>query len=157
VATTLKEIATTRIGTIKRREPVRVRPDTTLGDVVAQLGARGRGAVIVEDDTGVVGIFSERDVMLRVDHSNAAWTQRAVSEVMTAVPNTIRTDQTIDDSLNLMLTGGYRHLPIVDPDGALVGLVSVRDILVHIVGFFPDEFVNLPSDPEHEARGPWGG
>ena len=157
MTTTLAEIAATPIGRIVRRLPVRVTPETTLGEVVAALREKGRGAVIVEEQGRITGICSERDVMLRVDHGDASWTARQVREVMTRGPRTIREDERIEDALNIMLTGGHRHLPIVDAAGALVGIVSIRDILIHIVGFFPADFVNLPPDPEREASGLWGG
>jgi CBS domain-containing protein len=157
MTTTLAEIAATPIGKIIRRLPVRVTPETTLGEVVAALREKGRGAVIVEEQGRITGICSERDVMLRVDHADASWTARPVQDVMTRAPRTIREDERIEDALNIMLTGGHRHLPIVDAAGALVGIVSIRDILIHIVGFFPADFVNLPPDPEREASGLWGG
>jgi len=158
MTTTLAEIAATPIGTIVRRQPVRVQPETTLGEVVATLREKGRGAVLVEDPAGrITGIFSERDLMLRVDHADPTWTALPVQSVMTPGPRTIREDEPIENALNIMLTGGHRHLPIVDAAGGLVGIVSVRDILIHIVGFFPADFINLPPDPEREASGLWGG
>jgi CBS domain-containing protein len=157
MTTTLAEIAATPIGTIVRRDPVRVRPETTLGEVVAALREKVRGAVLVEEQGRITGIFSERDLMLRVDHSDPTWAALPVMTVMTPGPRTIREDEPIEDALNIMLTGGHRHLPIVDGTGVLVGIVSVRDILIHIVGFFPADFLNLPPDPEREASGLWGG
>ena len=157
MTTTLAQIAETPIGTIVRRQPVRMPPDTTLGEVVATLRDKGRGAVLVEEAGRITGIFSERDVMLRIDHADPSWTSRPVHEVMTRAPRTIREDEPIESALNLMLTGGHRHLPIVDAAGALIGIVSIRDILIHIVGFFPADFINLPPDPEHESSGVWGG
>lgn len=157
MATTLTEVAATPIGSIKRRPAVRVRPDFPLGEVVHLLRKHGRGSVLIEDEGRVVGICGERDLMLRVDHGNPAWEARQVREVMTPMPHTIREDAPIEDAINQMLTGGYRHLPIVDAAGALLGIVSIRDLLIHIVGFFPAEFVNLPPDPGREASGPWGG
>ena len=154
---TLAQIAATPIGTIARRLPVRVTLETTLGEVVATLREKGRGAVLVEENNRIAGIFSERDVMLRIDHADPSWTNRPVREVMTRAPRTIREDEPIEDALNIMLTGGHRHLPIVDEAGTLLGIVSIRDILVHIVGFFPADFINLPPDPEHESSGVWGG
>lgn len=157
MTTTLAQIAATPIGTIVRRLPVRVTPETTLGALVATLREKGRGAVLVEEGDRISGIFSERDLMLRVDHGDPSWTGRPVREVMTRAPRTIREDEPIEDALNIMLTGGHRHLPIVDAAGALLGIVSIRDILIHIVGFFPADFINLPPDPEHESSGVWGG
>jgi CBS domain-containing protein len=154
---TLAEIASTPIGDIARRPPVRVSPDTPLSDVVRELRERNRGAVIVEDAAGIVGIFSERDVMARVDHASPTWQSMPVSEVMTRSPRTIRVDARIEESINLMVTGDYRHLPLVDESNKVVGIVSIRDILAHIVSFFPGDFLNLPPDPEREARSLWGG
>ena len=157
MTTTLVQIAATPIGTIARRLPVCVTPETTLGELVASLREKRRGAVLVEDGGTISGIFSERDLMLRVDNGDPSWTARPVREVMTPAPRTIREDEPIENALNIMLTGGHRHLPIVDTAGALVGIVSIRDILIHIVGFFPGDFINLPPDPDHEASGVWGG
>ena len=157
MAPTLAEVGATPIGSIVRRPAVRVRPDFPLGEVVHQLRKHGRGSVLVEDDTGVIGICGERDIMLRVEHGDPEWVKRPVRDVMTPAPRTIREDEKIEEAINLMLVGGYRHLPIVNADGALLGIVSIRDLLIHIIGYFPDDFVNLPPDPEREARGPWGG
>ena len=154
---TLAEVAHTPIGSIKRRQAVRVAPDFPLGEVVHQLRKHGRGSVVVEEDGRAIGICGERDLMLRVDHSDPRWIERPVREVMTPAPRTIGEDEPIEEAINFMLAGGYRHLPIVDAAGTLLGIVSIRDLLVHIVGFFPDEFVNLPPDPSRESRGPWGG
>ena len=154
---TLAEVADHRIGSIKRRQAVRVAPDFPLGEVVHQLRKHDRGSVVVEEGGRAVGICGERDIMLRVDHSDPRWIDRPVREIMTPAPRTIREDEKIEDAINLMLAGGYRHLPIVDAADTLLGIVSIRDLLVHIVGFFPAEFVNLPPDPSREARGPWGG
>lgn len=155
--TKLRDIAATPIAEIARRDPVRVPPTADLGEVAARLREHGRGAVVVEDESGIIGIFSERDMMKRVDHGDRSWRGMPVREVMTASPKTISGQQTIADAINLMLAGKYRHLPIVDEAAGLVGIVSIRDLLAHIVDFFPKEFVNLPLDPDHEASGPWGG
>jgi CBS domain-containing protein len=136
---------------------VRVAPGATLGEVVTQLRERARGAVLVEDERGIVGVFTERDLMTRVDHADPSWWTRPVREVMTSSPRTVHADQPIEDVVNLMLTGNYRHLPIVDDANTVIGIVSIRDVLAHIAGFFPADFVNLPPDPAREAKAPWGG
>jgi CBS domain-containing protein len=153
----LEEIAATSINDVPHREPVRVPADMKLLDVVTKLREHHRGAVVIEDDSGVIGIFTEGDLRLGIDHADQSWHSTPVGDVMTKTPTTIRTDQTIHDALNTMLVGTFRHLPMVDPDGKPAGIVSIRDILAHLVEFFPQEFVNLPPDPEHEAKAPWGG
>jgi len=155
--TTLADIAAKPLSEIARTQPIRVASDTPVLAVVKQLESHQCSAVLVEENGALVGIFTERDLMARVDHSNPAWQSIPVSEVMTKSPKSIRTDQTLEDALNLMVVGVYRHLPTVGPDGAPEGIVSILDLLVHITEFFPDDFANLPPDPDHEASGPWGG
>jgi CBS domain-containing protein len=53
--------------------------------------------------------------------------------------------------------GKRRHLPVTDPNGKILGIISIRDLLAHVAEHFPDDFVNLPPDPDHEASGEWGG
>lgn len=154
---TLDDIANTPIAAIPRRDPVRVRSETALGDVIARLRDQRRGAVIIEDDAGLIGIVTERDVMLRIDHADPEWPRQSVGEICPPKPQAIRDDQKIDDALNLMLAGEARHLPIVDAEGQVVGLLSIRDVLEYVASLFPAEFLNLPPDPDREANEPWGG
>jgi len=153
----LAEIAGTPVSDVTYREPIRVDQTAPLLAVVEQMREQRRGAVLVEDGNGVVGIFSERDLMKRVDHTDESWQQAAVSTVMTTDVKTVRTDETISKAITLMTTGGFRHLPLTDADGAVVAMLSIRDLLIHFVEYFPEDFVNLPPDPEHESSRQWGG
>lgn len=155
--TRLGEIAALPLSGIERSKPLCVAADTAVLAVVETLHQNKATAVLVERDGALVGIFTERDLMSRVDHGDPSWQTRPVSEVMTKTPQTIRLDQTVEDALNLMLVGVYRHLPTVDAAGETKGMISILDLLVHITEFFPEEFTNLPVDPEHEASGRWGG
>lgn len=153
---TLAEVIATRVADVKRRSPVAVSPATPLSEVVAQIREANRGSVVVVDAGQVIGIFTERDLMTRVNHAGDGWKQTPVKDVMTESPVTIRPDQSVEDAMNLMVAGGYRHLPLVD-GGDLVGLLSIRDVLKHLVSYFPKEFLNQPAEPEREPTSPWGG
>ena len=154
----LKELAKRPIEEVEGRPPIRVRPATTLLEVVKALKGGNRGAVIVVDDDGrISGVFTERDVMLRLDHSNLDWHTIPVGEVMTRNPKTIAADAPIAEALRLMTEGAFRHLPVVDDDGRAISVASIRAIMAHLVEHFPEEFVNLPPDPDHEASRPYGG
>jgi len=150
----ISEVGRRPIAEVDRRRPVRVKPTTSLGDVVMLLRKHRRGAVLVEDESGLIGIFSERDVMKRIDHSSMTWRDTPVVDVMTKSPKTIRTNQTIDEAITLMIAGKYRHLPVIE-DGSVIGILSIRDLLSHIVEYFPADFVNLPPKPQYEDL--WGG
>lgn len=154
----IQEIAATLVSELTLRDPVRVQPDTELFTVVAKLREVRSGAALVEDDSGALaGIFTERDLMRRVDHKNFDWHKQPVSSVMSERPRTIKSDESLAGALESMGTGGFRHLPIVGDDQRALGLLSIRDILSYVVEHFPEEFINLPSDPDHEMSGRWGG
>jgi CBS domain-containing protein len=117
-----------------------------------------RGATIVEDDQGrIAGIFTERDLMVRVEHGDSSWHRKPVGEVMTRDPVRIAPTDSLSTALRRMRETKCRHLPVTDDQGKTAGVVSIRDILAHIAEYFPEEFLNLPPDPEHEASSRWGG
>jgi CBS domain-containing protein len=153
----LAKIAATPLGEVPAGALARVSPETPLHAVVTEMHSRDRGAVLVVEGSSIIGIFTERDVMKRIDHRDFSWHKRPVREVMTPNPMTIRTDQTIEDAINKMTAGSVRRLPLVDPEGTPVAILSIRHILAFMVEFYPQEFVNLPPDPDHEAAGRWGG
>ena len=154
----LQEIASSPISEAQRREPVCITPETPLLSVVEKMCEHRRGAVAVVNELGVlVGIFSISDLTMRVDHSNHDWHKTPVSAVMTEKPICIREDETLAVALRLMEQGAFRHLPRVDSEGRPTAILSVRDILAYVSEHFPKEFLNLPPDPAHEAKTPWGG
>ena len=144
-------LADTVVGALDARACPRVGADAALGEVVDAMHAHRRGAVLVEDDGALVGIFTERDLLGRVDHGDPGWPARRVREVMTRQPLVVRADDTLADALRRMLETRRRHLPIVDAAGRALGLLSIRDLLAHVAVRFPDELINLPPDPTHET------
>ena len=116
---TLREIMTS--------DPFTTPPDTCVSEVAASM-VKGRfGSALVATGSMLVGIFTERDV-LRAAASGSALTTSAVSQWMTPDPETALPDMDADDALELMLSQGFRHLPVLD-GGAVVGVVSLRDVL----------------------------
>ncbi|HEX7741262.1 MAG TPA: CBS domain-containing protein, partial [Sphingobium sp.] len=112
----------------KGREVTQVRSDDSVLSVVQLLSERRIGCVPVVDDGQVVGIFSERDLVHHVARDGAAVLDRKVGDVMTAPPITTDDKTPIIHCLSLMTKKRVRHLPVV-VDGALVGLVSIGDLV----------------------------
>ena len=119
--------------------------------VVQVMTSKGRGAVLVEEAGRLVGIFTERDLVTRVDHSDPLGMHVIVRDVMTPHPTVIRPLDSLAEAVRLLVQGRRRHLPIVDEQSRVKGVLSVRDLLTFVATKFPEEMINLPPSPEHES------
>ncbi|MFJ9388798.1 CBS domain-containing protein [Nocardioides sp. NPDC101246] len=112
-------------------EVVTIASTATVRDLLGVLSEHGIGACVVSSDsTAVAGIVSERDVVRRL-HENDALLAAEVSSIMTAEVETCVPEATIDEILAIMTKRRIRHMPVVSPDGDLVGIVSIGDLVKH--------------------------
>jgi CBS domain-containing protein len=153
----LERLLAATVGDLGLRTAVMVTPATPVRDVIEALREAHRGAALVEDGKGtLLGIFTERDVLLKLDPADPSLDQ-PVSSVMTANPVTVQVGASLTRTLAKMGEGRFRHLPIVRGDRQVLGLVSVRDILTWVALHFPEAVQNLPPEPRRGASGRWGG
>jgi CBS domain-containing protein len=68
--------------------------------------------------------------------------------VMTRSPRTIGHTDSIQNAIEIMEGGGYRHLPVLGEDTRPAGVLSVKDVVHHLVGYFPANVYNLPPSPQ---------
>jgi CBS domain-containing protein len=144
------------ISDLKPKPAATLREMGTIRAAVQLMLEQKLGAVLVERDGRVVGIFTERDLMRRVVAAGIGL-DRAIEEVMTPDPETLRLDDGVAFALNRMAVGGFRNVPIVDENGALVGILSQREVVDYIVSLLPSHVINLPPLPDLEARSEDGG
>lgn len=105
-----------------------IRPDASLADAARLLAERRIGAVVVSGDGSAPdGILSERDIVRALADGGAGVLDETVGARMTRPVKTCRTGDSIRDVLERMTEGRFRHLPVVDDGGAMVGLVSIGD------------------------------
>lgn len=128
-------------------EAVVVESPAPVLEAVQLMTERRVGCVLVVQGGKLKGILTDRDVVSRVVAAGVDPAKTAVRRVMTTNPETLRPTDSIAFALNLMSLGGYRHIPLVDKSGAPVGMVSVKDIVGYLVGFFPKSVINLPPAP----------
>lgn len=114
---------------VVRDQNVRLLPaDGTVMDAVRYMAIRKIGAVLIGGNGILEGIFSERDLLMRVVAKGLDPDQTQLSRVMTPKPETVTPEQTASEALERMHKGGFRHLPVVGADGAVAGIVSLRDL-----------------------------
>jgi len=106
--------------------------DTTVADAVKAMSDRNYGSCVVTDGQGkLVGIVIERDIMRRVVNQNLDAATTELSEVMTANTKTAKADDDVMDCMRQMSNGRFRHMPVVDGDGKLVGMTSQGDFVAY--------------------------
>jgi CBS domain-containing protein len=106
-------------------------PEDTVIDAVTLMRNRRIGAILVTNDQALVGIITERDIVFRVVAATRDPETTRIAEVMTTDPDVVAPGADVMTALERMQSGGYRHLPVVD-GGALVGIVSIRDIYASV-------------------------
>lgn len=112
-----------------------VLPAASIAEVIAVLAQRRIGAVLVVDDTKRLrGILSERDVVRSLAQHGARTLEMTAADLMTSDVTTATPDMTIDGALELMTDGRFRHVPILDDDDRLIGLVSIGDVVKAKIG-----------------------
>ena len=122
------------IGSIGLKTPIVVGPKTNLKECVAILQKHRMGSLLITDDDGkLIGIFTERDCILKVMDKVESLSAAMVEDFMTKDPVRESPEASIAFALNLMSHGGFRHVPIVDQDDIPIGIISVKDVVDHIV------------------------
>ena len=107
-----------------------VRVETTAEQGIRTMLDRHVGAVaVIDEEHRVAGIFTERDVLRRLSLSQRDPGSTPVREVMTTPVEMATRLTTPSEALATMVQRHYRHLPIVDDDGRLLGMLSVRNVL----------------------------
>lgn len=100
---------------------------TTVRAAARNMAKRHIGAVLIGSDGRLEGIFTERDLLIRVVAGGRDLDATKLAEVMTPDPDTVGPDDLASLALERMRAAGYRHVPVVE-DGAVVGIVSLRDL-----------------------------
>jgi CBS domain-containing protein len=118
----------------KGRDVHSVRPSATVDDVVQRLGRLGVGALLVRDERGGIrGIVSERDIVRALGKHGAALLAMPVTKVATSKVRTCAPDDSVALAMARMTAERFRHLPVLDRGGELVGMVSIGDLVKHRV------------------------
>jgi CBS domain-containing protein len=125
------------LGEVDHDPPLTVGPNTPLREVVDLLARRNVGAALVVHEGAVLGILTERDVLMKVGESYPEHRDEPVRAFMTPNPVTLGANASIAYALNRMDVGHCRHVPIME-DEEPAGTVSFRHILRHLAAKYPE-------------------
>ncbi len=132
-----------RVRSILRRrrfcpDLVSARPDETVRAAAARMAENRCGSILVMEDERMLGIFTERDLLVRVVAKGQDPARTKLHEVMTADPETIDAEEPLTTAIRRMDEGAFRHLPVVEGERVL-GVISTRDIPVLELGHMAQE------------------
>ncbi len=114
----------------KGHEVATIVPDTSVRDAVQTLAEHRIGALVVsEDGEHITGILSERDVVRGLAASGPDLLDADVASIMTSEVQTCRPTDTVARLMSIMTGGRFRHLPVVDGDGRVTGIISIGDVV----------------------------
>jgi CBS domain-containing protein len=117
--------------------------DASVYSAIEMMAEKHVGALLVVDDGYLIGIVSERDYARKVILKGRSSKDTFVREIMTPNPLTIRCDTSIDEAMRTMTDNHIRHLPVLDSEGHLAGVLSVGDVIKWIVSSQEEAIAHL--------------
>jgi CBS domain-containing protein len=121
-----------------------VPPGLTVFAAIATMSERRIGALPVVDGNRLVGIISERDYARKIILQGRSSKDTDVAEIMTTDVVSITPEQTVEEGMHLMTDHHVRHLPVLS-NGALVGIVSIGDLVNWVISAHREEIHHLKS------------
>src|SRR5688572_23155365 len=125
------------VARLEAKHAIMVSPKATIREAVETMVEHEIGCVLVHDGSRLVGILSERDLLLRVGLGLSGIENEPVSSVMTRDPLTLDCEAPLAFALNYMTLHDFRHLPLTG-DGELAGIISLRDFLGLLFRTYPE-------------------
>lgn len=129
----------TVLQSMRQRHVLSLTPAATVHDAACAMTRANCGSVLVIDSAGSIqGIVTERDLMTRVLARSLDAKSTLVTQVMTRNPHCVGPEMKVADAVLVMTERGFRHLPVVDPAGRVLGVFSLRDALPRELGAADD-------------------
>jgi len=136
------------IAVLSPAEPICLAETATVHEAVQTMLARRQAGVLITDAARrLAGIFTERDVLTRVVGKGLDARRTSLADVMTPNPEALTASDSVAYAVHCMSVAGYRTIPLVDPEGRPIGVVTVSDVIRWLATLFPEVVLNLrPGD-----------
>jgi len=138
------------------KPPIILSPGATIADALRRMRAEGRGCVLIVRDRKLEGIFTERDILLKIAGSPIDLEATPISVYMTPDPETLPADASVAFALHKMVVEGFRHIPLLDEIGG-PSVVSMRDLMEYLCEFLTRDVLNIPPRPHKGFKSREGG
>ena len=142
-----KRIKVVEVVALGMDPPVVADASTPLRDVIRQMRDQRSGCALLTRDAKLAGIFTERDVVLRIVGVEGAMEQ-PVCDWMTPDPDRVGQKDPLNMAVRLMRRRGFRNVPVVDEADHVIGCVRHKDIVAYLAEVYPEQVLNLPPDPD---------
>lgn len=143
-------LKSTSVGELTLKVRTKLDPSDTISAASALMRNRSHGSALVCEGEKLVGIFTERDMLKAI--AGGIGMSTPISEVMTPEPQTVTAEASLYDAVQLMDTGGYRRVPVVNADGESLGIVDVKSVAHFLVEYYPATVYNQASHDQIIAK-----
>lgn len=145
-----------RINEITNPKLVQATPEISVKDAIELMQQSRAGYIVIAKNKKVVGIFTETDVVQKILERDINW-EDPISKYMTPNPLCLKPTDPVGAAIDLMGEKRLYHIPLVNDDGDLVNVLSVRTLIRFLGEFYPTEVYNLPPRPDQIMETPEGG
>ncbi|MFO8100026.1 MAG: CBS domain-containing protein [Salinibacter sp.] len=143
VDTRVKDVLQTKETPRESPDVLTTDPSATVYECIARMVDRDVGSIIVTEGNDIAGIFTERDYMRNIALKGRTSKETPVRKVMTKAVATVQAETTLEECLERMSELKCRHLPVVDEEGTLEDILSMRDCAERILGAAKNEVIQL--------------
>lgn len=144
-------LANTTLSEVVSQPPLTVTTSTTLAETIRLMQLERRACVLVLDNGRLAGIFTERDILMKIAGQPLDLMITPVTAAMTPDPFTLPADANVAFALSKMVLEGFRHIPLVDDSGKPTAVVSMRNLIEYLGEIYSRELLTIPPDP-NQAR-----
>ncbi len=149
-------IRSKKISEIINPRLIQSEPELSVQDAINLMQQNKAGYIVVAKNKKVVGIFTETDVVQKILDQDINW-KDPIGKYMTKDPFILKLTDTVGTAIDLMGQHKFYHIPLVDDQGDLVNVLSVRTLIRFLAEFYPQEIYNLPPHPDQIMETPEGG
>jgi CBS domain-containing protein len=139
-------LANDTLGEVETQLPLVLESSTSLAETIRQMQTEHRACVLLVEAGKLAGIFTERDVLMKLAGREIDLNRTQVAAAMTRDPVTLPVDASVAHALNKMVIEGFRHVPVTDDDMRPLFVISMRNLIEYLGEIYAREVLNVPPD-----------